>query len=279
MKKELGDEVSYVSDQDTEIHTNKSRYASICKALGYSHEFFIKTRHLHSSNSSEHGFGANDDSYDADPTSRSSSYQTTRQSISRIRRHQRPTLADKARSGPSSNASYLSDTSQSGRHLLDDDDSPDDAAGSGPPSGPSSNASYLSDTSRPSRHLLDDDDSPDDAAGSGPPTGQSLASGRPKRTMPDRSAKPLGDPDVGRRREQPYVDPDTGELLVSTSLGASAPGTGSTKRPLPDSPTSLLQPDNTARRRQEAGDMRSREEMGSSSRSRKEHSHKQRGRA
>ena len=264
MKKELGDEVSYVSDQDTEIHTNKSRYASICKALGYSHEFFIKTRHLHSSNSSEHGFGANDDSYDADPTSRSSSYQTTRQSISRIRRHQRPTLADKARSGPSSNASYLSDTSRPSRHLLDDDDSPDDAAGSGPPTGQSLASG------RPKRTM------PDRSAKQ---TGQSLASGRPKRTMPDRSAKPLGDPDVGRRREQPYVDPDTGELLVSTSLGASAPGTGSTKRPLPDSPTSLLQPDNTARRRQEAGDMRSREEMGSSSRSRKEHSHKQRGRA
>ena len=226
-----------------EIHTNKGRYASICKALGYSEIFFIKTRHLHSSNSSEHGFSANDDSYDADPTSRSSSYKTTRQSISSIPRRQRPTLADKALSGPSSNALYLSDTSL------------------------------------PSRHLLGDYDSPDDAAGSGPPTGQSLASGRPKRAMPDRSAKPLGDLDVGRRRERPYVDPDTGELLVSTSLGASAPGTGSTKQPLPDSPTPPLQPDNTARRRQEAGDMRSREEMGSSSRSRKEHSHKQRGRA
>ena len=76
-----------------------------------------------------------------------------------------------------------------------------------------------------------------------------------KRMIPDRSAQPLGD------------------------AGESAPTTQSSKRPHPDSPTSQLQSENAARRRQDPRESPSREETGSSSRHGKKDSHRRRDRA
>ena len=146
------------------------------------------------------------------------------------------------------------------------------------PSGELDGAAYLRAWSLMGRQLLPKDNH-EEPARRDPATDQIPDLQSTGRSLPDRSAKPFGLSDIVPPRKPPSVDPNTGELLVSTSLGASAPGTGSTKRPLPDSPTSPLQPDNTARRRQHEGDIGSRGEMSSSSRSRKEHSHKQRGRA
>ena len=120
---------------------------------------------------------------------------------------------------------------------------------------------------------------PDDAPGKHPPTSQSVASPRTKQMIPDRSAKPLGDPDGARRRRNPSDYPSVTDLPVSTSLRESAPRTQSTKRPLPDSPPTASQPTNTTRRRQHPMERSSREEMGRPSQSEKKGSKDRRGRA
>lgn len=129
------------------------------------------------------------------------------------------------------------------------------------------------------RRQLDQDDSPDDSGGrQNPSTSESVASQRTQSTIPDRSAKPSGDPDCVGRRRQPRAYPTSAEL-PSTSLGESAPDIQSTKRPLPESPTSASQPTNTTRRRQHVRERSSREEMGPPSQPGKKGSRNHRSRA
>ena len=122
------------------------------------------------------------------------------------------------------------------------------------------------------------DDSLDDAAGRDPPINQSVASQTAQRMIPDRSAHSLGDSDFVGRRRQPYAYPNPTEL-PSTSLGESAPDTQSTKRALPESPTSASQRTNTTRRRQHVRERSSREEMGPPSQPGKKGSKNHRSRA
>lgn len=127
---------------------------------------------------------------------------------------------------------------------------------------------------RPSKHS-------DEASARRDPTTNPAAaqSQTTKKMIPDRTAKPLGGPHGTRQRRPPLAISSDGELLISSSLGESPPTTQSSKRPLPDSPTSQLQLDNPTRRRQHVRETPSREEIGSSSRSGKKDSHKQRSRA
>ena len=137
-------------------------------------------------------------------------------------------------------------------------------------------ALYLQDLSL-QRKQLNQDGSPDDAAGSNP-TSQSLASQKIKRMIPDRSAKPLGDPDVARRRRKPQDILNSADL-PSTSRGESPLSTQSAKRPLPESPTSAFQPINASRRRQERRERSSSEETSPASHLEKKGSKDSRGRA
>ena len=212
VKKELGNEVSYVFDWETESFTYKSRYESVCKALGYGDEFLEKTRHLHSSSSSSPKSNNVDDWDGLGSTSRSRSFRTARQSTDSCSDLQQARKADDTSSRPSNSISDTSETSRLRRQLLEEDGS-------------------------------------DDTNSRGSPTRQSVAPQRTKRMMADPSAQLLGDTDSMRRRKPPYEISSSGELLVSTSLGESAPGTQSTKRRIPDSPTSQLQPSNAERRR------------------------------
>lgn len=120
----------------------------------------------------------------------------------------------------------------------------------------------LSEASMLRRQLIQDDSPKDSGGRQDLSTSQVAVSQGAKRMIPDRSAKPLGDPDVVGRRRKPYENPNLAELPVSTSLGESAPGTQSTKRTLPESPTSASQPTNTTRRRQNSMERSSLEEMG-----------------
>ena len=218
-----------------------SRYETICKALGYSKDYILETKHLHSSTHSS-AIADSSSSEGEDSASETLSFHTARHSANGAFTPLRPGPAATLPSGDLDVAAYLRAWSQSGRELLPKDNHQE-----------------------PGRR--------------DPATDQITDLQRTERGVPDRSVKPLRLSDVVPPRMPPSVDPNTGELLVSSSLGASAPGTGSTKRPLPDSPTSPLQPDNTARRHHHEGEMSSRGEMGSSSRSRKKDSHKQRSRA
>ena len=183
VKKELEDEVSYVLGRDIEFYTNIGRYESICKALGYSDEFFKRTRHLHSISPTSPEFNDGEDSDSEGSTSRSTSFYSARQSTIRTSKRRRATWADMTTSSPSTRS-------------------------------------------------------------------QSPASPRTERRIPDRSAKPSGDPDNPGRRKPPYNQEGVTELTVSTSLGEGAPSTQSTKRTLPESPTSARQPHHTTRRKQ-----------------------------
>lgn len=109
-------------------------------------------------------------------------------------------------------------------------------------------------------------------------TSQIVASSSSKNIVPDRSIKALGGPDVARRRK-PDDTPSFAELPVSTSLGEPAPGMQSTKRPLPESPTSAFQPINATRRRQHVVERSSSEEISPPSHSGKRGSNNQRRRA
>lgn len=118
----------------------------------------------------------------------------------------------------------------------------------------------------------------DHAAGRDPLTSQIGAAQQPRNIVPDRSIKPLRDPDVARRRK-PSEKPSSAECPVSTSLGEPAPGIQSTKRPLPESPTSAFQPINATRRRPPVVDRSSSEEISPPSHSGKRGSNNQRRRA
>lgn len=227
------------SSKDGRAHSN--RYDSICKALGYSDDYILETKNLHSSGppSPDTSFRASEDEGFA---SRSRSFHTARQSTSGTSSLQQPASADKIPSNDSTSASYLREWS-----LI--------------------------------RKQLQQDDSPDASAGRDPPTSQSVASQRTKRMVPDRSAKPLGEQDTARRRRKPDEYPSLAELPVSTSLGESASEIQSSKRPLPDSPTSAFQPINATRRRQHPMERSSREEMGPPSQPGKKGSRNQKGRA
>ena len=245
VKKELGDGVSYVENSMKEkIRTYRRSYRDICEALGYGDEFFRKTEHLHSSSYPGPHINAGD-SDDAGSSSQTSSFHTAKQSTISASSPQESTSAEQTPTTQRSNASYVQELSRLRRRPI---------------------------------HGA----SPDDAATRDPPTSQSAASQRTNRIVPDRSSRPLGDPEVvDRRRRQPHETPSFAEL-PSTSLGESAPpapSTQSTKRPLPDSPTSASGPIDTTRRRQHVRERSSREKMGPSSHSGKKGSKDQRGRA
>ena len=104
------------------------------------------------------------------------------------------------------------------------------------------------------KHALPRNDHNDSARGD-QAVNQTADPQRPRRMVPDRSAQPLGD-----------------------SI-RSAPATQKSKRPLPDSPTSQLQSEEAARRRQLEREISSREEISSPSRPGKKDSHKRRDRA
>lgn len=145
-------------------------------------------------------------------------------------------------------------------------------------SGDHDGAEYLQMRSRPGIQSPSDEDLEDSARreSSGDRT---AADPRARRMIPDQSAKPLENRDTVRRRAPPAVS-DTGELLISSSLGEdSTPAAQSSKRPLPDSPPSQSKTDSATRRRQHERERPSREETGCSSRSAKKDSHKQRSRA
>lgn len=170
--------------------------------------------------------------------------------------------------------------SHSGRQLAKNisshprEDSPETS-----PTRTSANALKLLEASLLRRQLQQDDDPDDSDAGEDSPTTEAVAPQRARRLIPDRTAKPLGDPDVVRRRGQPHDYSSLAELPFSTSLGESAPVTQSSKRPLPDSPTSAFQPVNTPRRRQHVREKSSREELGSPSNSGRQDSTNRRSRA
>ena len=201
----------------------------------------MKTKDLHSSNPPSPELNPGD-SDDAGSTSRTGSFHTARQSTISASSPQQPTSVEETHSTHRSNASYVQELSQLRR--------------------------------RPLRGA-----SPDDAAGRDPPTSQTADSQRTNRMVPDRSAKPLGDPEVvDRRRRRPHEIPSSAEL-PSTSLGESAPGTHSMKRPLPDSPTSASGPTDTPRRRPNLRERPSREGMGPASHTGKKGSDNQKRRA
>ena len=200
----------------------------------------METKYVHSSNPSSPDIYVGDSGH-IGSTPRSGSFHTARQSTIDASSLQRPTSVDETPSNYPFSASYLQELS----------------------------------LRRKQHHQ---DDSPDDAASKDPPTSQSVASHGMKRLVPDRSAKPLGDLDVGRRRRKPFETPSVAHL-PSTSLGECAPGTQNTKRPLPESPTSASQPINSSRRRQNVGERSSREEMRPPSRLGKKGSKDHRGRA
>ena len=242
VKKELGDEISYVVNpvEEKAVHTYRHSYRDVCEALGYSEEYSMQTEHLHSSKPSSPDLDAGDSGH-VGSTPRSDTFHTARQSTTSVSSLQGPTSVDETPSNFPFSSSYLG--RMSSRHK--------------------------------GQHQ---DDNPDDAAGSDPPTSQSVASPRTKRLVPDRSAKPLGDPDVARRRSKPAKIASSADL-PSTSLGESAPGTESAKRPLPESPTSAFQPTTSSRRRHHVEERSSSEEMGLPSRPEKKGSKDQRGRA
>ena len=138
--------------------------------------------------------------------------------------------------------------------------------------------SYLEDERSRIRRQTHREDRLDGIPATDPPTSQSIASHRTRRVVPDRSAEPLGGQDTISRRRKPGDYSSVTELSVFTSLGESAPSTQSTKRPLPNSPTSALQPTDTARRRHHLRERSRREEMGPQSQSGKKDSKNQRGR-
>lgn len=219
-----------------------SRYETICKALCYSHDYFLETKNLHSSARSSSDSDIRP-SQERRSISGSLSFRTARQS------------ADSASGSPQLNPTRFT---TSGNH---------------------DGAAYLQSRSQLGRQHPPEDDHEDSARRD--PTANQIAADPQKRTrmIPDWSATPLGNPDTVRQRRPPDAISSNGELLISSSLGDSTPATQSSKRPLPDSPTSQSQPDNATRRRQHERERPSREEMGSSSRSGKKDSHKQRGRA
>lgn len=236
VKKELGDEVSYVVNpmEEKAVHTYRLSYRDVCEALGYSEEYFMKTEDLHSSNPSSPDLNAGDSDH-VGSTPRSDTFHTARQSTTSASSLQRPTSVDETPSNYPFSASYLEKMS----------------------------------LRRKEHHQ---DDSLDDVAGEDPPSSQSVASQTTKRLVPDRFAKPLGDPDVGRRRRKPSGTPSFAET-PSTSMGESA------KRPLPESPTSAFQPTTSSRRRHHVEESSRREETGSPSRPERKGSKDQRGRA
>ncbi|KAF6223692.1 hypothetical protein HO133_000535 [Letharia lupina] len=206
-----------------------------------SDNYILETKHLHSSAPpSPHSNSRSLD--DAGSTSRSLSFHTARQSTTSPSTLQKPGPPDKTPSDKVLSDAYLQESALRHGRLF------------------------------PSSY-------PDEAAGKHPPTSQSVASPRTKQMIPDRSAKPLGDPDGARRRRNPSDYPSVTDLPVSTSLRESAPRTQSTKRPLPGSPPTASQPTNTTRRRQHPMERSSREEMGRPSQSEKKGSKDRRGRA
>ena len=225
-------------------YTYKHSYRDICEALDYSDEFFMETKHLHSSSD----FGPDlivGDLEDAGSNSQRGSF-------------------------PS--ASQVTSQANTGTSSLHQPTSRDETPSNFPFS-----ASYLQEMSL-RRKQPHQDDSPNHAAGRDPPTSQSLASQKKRRLVPDRSAKPLGDLDVARRRRKPYEIPSSADL-PSTSVGKSAPGTESAKRPLPESPTSAFQPTSSSRRRHPVEERSSSDEMGLPSRPENKGSKDQRGHA
>ena len=184
-----------------------------------------RTRHLHSSGPSDHDFNTSDNSDDSDPTTPSDTDEVAQQSTLGASSLRENTKADMTRSGPSASISYLPGASLLNRQNLEGD--------------------------------IDDD-----AANNGPPTSQGLGSRKTKRMIPDRSAKPLGDQDVRRRRAPDRLSSQRDDS-ISTSVGESAPTVHSTKRPLPDSPSSQLQMENAVRRRQFEREISNREESDS----------------
>lgn len=226
VKRELGDEVSYVVNSTVEqaVHTYRRSYRDVCEALGYSAEFSTITEHLHSSSPSSPinlEFDAGDMG-DAGFHSRRDSFPTASQAQTGASNVHRPTSVHETPSDYPSSISYSKDMS-----LI--------------------------------RRQLHQEDSPEATASMNPPTSQSVASQKTKRMIPDRSAKPLGDPDVSRRRRQPHENPHHADL-PSTSRGESALSTQSAKRPLPESPTDVFQPPNASRRRQQVRERPSSEE-------------------
>ena len=222
------------------LHTYRRSYRDVCEALGYSEEYFMQTEHLHLSKPSSPDLDAGDSGH-VGSTPQSDTFHTARQSTTSVSSLQGPTSVDESPSNFPFSASYLGEMS----------------------------------SRRKKQHQ---DDSPDHAAGNDPPTGQNVASPRTKRLVPDRSAKPLGDPDIARRRSKP-AEITSSAYLPSTSPGASAPGTESAKRPLPESPTSAFQPTTSSRRRHHREGTSSSEEMGLPPRPEKKGSKDQRGRA
>lgn len=213
----------------------RSRYESICQALGYSDDYILETNRLHSSNppSPDSTFCASDDE---GSDSENLSFYTARPSANRA-------------SSPLRNSPTGID-----------------------PSSQLDGALNLQEGSR-GRRLLPEDTNLARRDATIPP--QVTGSERMRRMIPDRSAKPIGDPRAVRRRRPPSADLSPSESDITTSIGESAPGTRSTKRPLPDSPT---QPDNTTRKGQQARERPGREEMGSPSRSGMKDSNNRRGR-
>lgn len=226
VKTELGNEVSYVTSPMEEkiVHTYCWRsYRDVCEALGYSDEFFTKTEHLHSSNPSSPKVNA-DDMDDAGFQSRRDSFPTASQAQNDTSNAHRPASVDETPSNYPFSTSYLHDMSLR-------------------------------------RKQLNQEDGDEDAAGRDPPTSRSVASQKTKRMIPDRSAKPLGDPDVSRRRRKPNEILKPADL-PATSRGEPALSTQSAKRPLPESPTSAFQPTNASRRRQQPEERSTSEKTG-----------------
>ena len=220
-------------------------YRDICKALGYSDEYILKTSSLHSSQppSPNTDSGSLADEYAAPGRL---SFRIARRLANYVSSHQTRILPQLSPSRTPTSAQKLHEEKMRRKQLLQDDSS-DDAGGREDPS-PSQIAALQS----------------------------------TKRVIPDRTTKPLGDPNAGRRRRPPSEDQgdtDSGpELDLSTSLGEPAPGTQGAKRPLPDSPTSDLQPTDDTRRRRHVRERSGREEMAPPSHSGKKGSDKQRRR-
>lgn len=268
--------MSYVVNQmqKKNVHTNRYRYREICEALDYGDEYFMETKQLHSSSPLSPDLSAGG-SGDVSSNSRRGSCPSASQARSQANTgtsslHQQATSP--TNTGTSNPHEQATSSASTGTPSLHQPKSVDEA-----PSNYPFSASYLQDMSL-RRKQLHQDDSTDDAAGSDPPTSQNVAPQIIKRLVPDRSAKPLGDPDVARRRKKPAEV--TSSSISSGSLGESAPGTESAKRPLPESPTSALQPASSSRRRQDVQETSSREETSPSSRRPdKKGSKDQRGRA
>ena len=198
-----------------------SRYETVCKALGYSDQYISETEHLHSSSQPR-----------ADSSIRSS---------------------EDRRSNSESRSFY------SAR------ESPDGATGWRPdppiflPSGHIDGPAYLRAWSQLGKQALTRNVH-DDSAHREQAENKNADPQRPKRMIPDRSARPLGYFSEGDSSESP-------------------PATQSSKRAPPDSPPAQSQPNNPTRRHQHKGERPSREEIGSSSRPERKTSHKRRDRA